>query len=117
MREFSILRLKLAHIDSEAIFPSYLRGHGEMIDFLVFLQVLEKLVFIVLIVNVAQPAQRKDIGFCLLEVVVLQGKLDKLCVTFYHTEKKGGTSRVVIILILLSRSPGYNISSLILKSR
>ena len=59
-----------------------------MIDLLVFLKVLEELIFVILVVNVSQPAYREDIGFRLPEVVMLQSQLNQLCIAFNHSELK-----------------------------
>jgi len=62
-----------------------------MIYLLVFLKVLEELILIMLIINVAKPAHRIVVGFSLLKVVMLQGKLDEFCVTLHHSKKEGHT--------------------------
>jgi hypothetical protein len=86
VRVLAILLLELSHVDSQPVLPRDLRGHREMIDLLVFLEVFEELVLIMLIVNVSQPTNRVHIGFGLLKVIVLQGQLYQFCVTLDHTE-------------------------------
>ena len=111
VRVLAILLLELSHVDSQPVLPRDLRGHREMINLLVFLQIFEELVLIMLIVNVPEPAHRVYIRLGLLKIVMLEGQFDQFGVALHHAEVERALIRhvlrraVVGVKVLLDRPP------------
>lgn len=59
-----------------------------MVYLLEFLEILEELVLVHLVIDVSQPAYREAVLLGLLETITLQCKLHQAGVTFNHLEQE-----------------------------
>ncbi len=77
-----------SHVYGKTIFSSDLSRHWEVIDFLIFLKIIEELVLVCLIIDITKPCNTEYPSFSLFELIMFKCQLDQLCVTFNHLEEK-----------------------------
>ena len=62
--------LHFEDVAPEVVFAAQVPGPGEMVNLLIFLQIIKKLILIGLIINITKPCNAEGSAFSLLEIVM-----------------------------------------------